>query len=88
MYTSSIESLKQLNVHGVRCQVSGFRFNIGVSEVEPATTRLSSSQAVPTVLPVCENPKLAGTPLIDPTCSDHADHLTFSLTPKTRHLTP
>ncbi|MDX2500705.1 MAG: hypothetical protein QNL14_09375, partial [Deltaproteobacteria bacterium] len=59
--------------------VSGVRLNLGVSEVESAT--------VPTILPVCENPKLAGIPLIaGPACSDHADHLTFSLTPETRHL--
>jgi hypothetical protein len=36
--------------------VSGFRLNFGVSEVGSAT--------VPTILPVYENPKLAGIPLI------------------------
>ena len=32
MYTSSVESIKQLNVSGFRFQVSGFRLKLSLSE--------------------------------------------------------
>jgi len=37
LYISTVGFIKRFNVYGFRCQVSGFRRNIGVSEVGRAT---------------------------------------------------
>ena len=81
MYISSGEYFKPLNVYGFRFQVSGFRLNISVSEV--------GSASVPTVtrFAITRNWRASGF-WRDPTRSDRAVYLTFSLTPETRHLTP
>jgi len=84
---SSVEFIKQLNVYGFRVQAkkgfgcsagggSGSRLNIGVLEVGrasvPAARRWSRYSG-------CGRHR--GQPYY--TISEHADHLTFSLTPET-----